>query len=402
MSTVAPEVKPMTETSTKLPTQTHSQSRESLSKEMQEMQQSKDRLVVVLSEGERETPNIQIKSEEVKQEPVSQSAAKLTTSDPQSVQLSKPDRANKVPDRSAISVSAVQDIPASYGRDGKAVVQQHTSETTSTTSSQRLSTSHTSEKIVTHTPTDKPTVQHIPTEKTIFSHTPTEKPAVSHIPTGKTTIPQTPTKKPGAPHIPAEKAGAPHIPAEKASAVHTATEESTIPHTSTEKPTVQHIPTEKPSSSCSQVPPPTVTHLKTASQAAHVHDLRGDKLELSIAEKVTEVHSYSEHSKSVGVKLAEEKPVLSQVSSKVPEDGTKQDICITQQQKDVEGSQKAQTPSQKPDLVTQSAGNVPKEASVFADRGASKIPESGKNASRTSASKHKKVTYCLPFLQSVL
>ncbi|KDR14347.1 Aspartyl/asparaginyl beta-hydroxylase [Zootermopsis nevadensis] len=349
MSTVAPEVKPMTETSSNLPIQSHSQARDSLSEEFHERQQSKGIHMAVSSKGDKEQQNMQLKSEEVKQELVNQSAAKQTTSNPQFLPPPKPDRANKMPD-SALGASVVQEISPSHIRDGERV-QQGTSDTTFS-NSQKPVTSHTSEQILAHTATEKP------------------------IPTKEQTISQTPT----------EKLGAPHIPAEKPNALHTATDKPSTLYTSTEKSAVQHISTGKPSSSNYQVPPPTVTQLKAASQAAHAHDLRGDKLELSIAEKVTEVHSYSEYSKSAGVK-----PVLSQVSSKVAKDGTKQDIYITQQRTDVEGFQRAQTPSQESDSVTHSSGNVPKEASVLADKSESKIPETAKNASRTSAFKHKKV-----------
>jgi hypothetical protein len=463
MSAVEPEVKPMTQTSPKLSTQIHSQARGSLSNESQEAQQSKGMRVVVLSEGERETQNVQMKGEEVKQEPTSRSEAKLITSDPQPLQPFKPDGANKVPDRSAINASVVQGIPSSHGRDEKTVIQQHTSETTFSPPSQKPGTSHISEKIATHASIDEPTIQHIPTEKPSVVHirtekpgaphtaaeesgsphtptkklgtphtqtekpdalhtptekptaapSPTKKPTAAHVPTTKPSVPQIstekpavpyiPTEKPSVPHIstekptvpyiPTEKSSAPHISTEKASALHVPTEKPIFAHTATEKPTVSYSTTKKPSCSSSRVPPATVTHLKTASHAVHVHGLSRDKLELSIAEKVTEVHSYSEHFRSAGMKVAEVKPVLSQESRKVPEDGIKQDICITHQQNDVEDFQKAQ----KADSATQSAGNVPKET-VLLDKSASRILESGKNASRTYASKREKVTYCLPFI----
>jgi hypothetical protein len=495
MSTVAPEVRPMTETSPKLPAHAHSQARESFSEELQEIQQSKDRLVMVLSEGERESRNIQIRSENIKQEPTGQSGVKLPTSNAQPVKLSKPERADSMPGR-----SAAQDIPALHGKDEKTVVQNR-SETTSTSSthSQRPGTFQFSEKaIVTPTPTEKPNVQHIPTEKqsvlftatensvaqhaptenptvehipterpstlhiatekptvlhiptekpsvsrtatekSVASHTPTEKPTVEHFPTQKPSVlhteteksvaPHTPTEKTVVPHTPTEKPTVEHIPAEKRTttgkliAPHFSTEKPNPPHTVTEKPTVEHIPTEKPSvihtatekptiphtltdkpsapytsakklsSSSSQLPLVTVTHTKTAPQAARVHDLRGDRLEISIPEEVTEVHLHSEHSESVGQKLSVEKPVLSQMSNKVSVDGTKQDMFVTQQQKDVD-SQRTQTPSQEPGSTPQFAGNILKEASVLADKSGPKVPETGKNASRTSASKRKKVTY---------
>jgi hypothetical protein len=525
----------MTETSPKLPAHAHSQARENFSEELQEIQQSKDRLVMVLSEGERESRNIQIRSENVKQEPTGQSGVKLPTSNAQPVKLSKPERADSMPGR-----SAAQDIPALHGKDEKTVVQNR-SETTSTSSthSQRPGTFQFSEKaIVTptptekpnvqhiltekpsvlhtpteksggshtptekpsaphiltekpsvehiqtekqsvlctatensvaqHTPTENPTVEHIPTErpsalhtatekptvlhiptekpsvsrtateKSVASHTPTEKPTVEHFPTQKPSVlhteteksvaPHTPTEKTVVPHTPTEKPTVEHIPAEKRTttgksiAPHFSTEKTNPPHTVTEKPTVEHIPTEKPSvihtatekptiphtltdkpsapytsakklsSSSSQLPLVTVTHTKTAPQAARVHDLRGDRLEISIPEEVTEVHLHSEHSESVGQKLSVEKPVLSQMSNKVSVDGTKQDMFVTQQQKDVD-SQRAQTPSQEPGSTPQFAGNILKEASVLADKSGPKVPETGKNASRTSASKRKKVTY---------
>jgi hypothetical protein len=86
------------------------------------------------------------------------------------------------------------------------------------------------------------------------------------------------------------------------------------------------------------------------------------------------------------------------MSSKEPVGGTKQDTSVNQQQKEVEESQKAQTP----ESATQSAGKVPKEASVLHDKSAPKLSETVDTASGTSASKQKKVMYCLPFLQSVL
>jgi hypothetical protein len=462
----------MTEGSSKLPTQTSSQAEESVSKESQEIQQSKDRPVIVLSDGEREALNTQIKSQEVKEECTSQSAEKLSTPNLQPVQPSKPDGANKVLDDNASVASTVQDILASHDRIGKKLAQQCDSETTSCTSStlaQKPITLHTSEKAsVTHTTTEKPSVPDTPANKPNGPHIPTEKPGVPHIPTGKQSVPHTPTEKPDAPHTSTEKPSVPHTPTDKPGAPHTSTEKPSVPHTPTEKlgashtptekssvphapadkpsaphsstekpnvppaPAVQHTPTEKPSvlhtpiekpivshipkentsiphsligkpsSSSSQVPSFTVTHPKTTMQAAHVSDVGENKLELPYPEKITEVPSHSEHSKNVEVKSTRVKPVLSQMSSKAPEDGTKHDTHNKQQRKRVEESQKGETSSQEPDSTTQSAGKVPKEASVLADKNASKMPEIGKNASRMLASKHEKVMYCLLFLQFVV
>jgi hypothetical protein len=103
--------------------------------------------------------------------------------------------------------------------------------------------------------------------------------------------------------------------------------------------------------------------------------------------------SHSEYSDSISVK-----PSVNQASSKEPVGGTIPDTYVNRQQNKVEESQKAKTP----DSATQSAGKVPKEASVLDGKSELKQTETVDTASRTSASKQKKVTYCLPFLQSVL
>jgi hypothetical protein len=196
---------------------------------------------------------------------------------------------------------------------------------------QKPETYHTSEKLsVAQTTTEKPTVQLDQTEELSVSHTSTEKLSIDNIPT--------------------------------------------------EKPTVQHIATEKP---VSQEPPLSIIHPKATSQVSHVSDLRKDKLEPTVPEKAAEMLSHSEQPKSVYVK-----PLVSEVSNKVREDGTNHDTYV-KQHKEVEESQKAQTTSREPDLTIQSPGEIPKEVPVVPDR----ISETRKNDLTTSASKYKKVMY---------
>ncbi|PNF24747.1 hypothetical protein B7P43_G16637, partial [Cryptotermes secundus] len=202
-----------------------------------------------------------------------------------------------------------------------------------------------------HTSAEKPTVQYIPTEKPAVQHIPGDQPSSEHVPTEKHSVRNT---------LPAEQPTVQYIPAEE--------------------PGLAHSSAENPSS---QGPPLAVLHPKMTLQSAHVSDLREDKLELTIPEKVADILSHSEHSESVDVK-----PASSQTSSKVREDVTNHDT--KQQQKEVEGSQKAHTTSREPDSTIQSAGKIPKEASVAADKSASRISETRKNDSRTSAAKHKK------------
>jgi hypothetical protein len=387
----------MTETSPKLPVHPPSQARETLSEKSQGIQQSKDRPVTVASKGRKEAPDQEIKSEEIKRESANQLEGKSSTH-PQAAQS---DIANKVPDKSARGASVTQDIPTSYDRNEKVVISQRSSGTTSSKSSTPAEkpsvTQTTAEKpAVRHTPTEKPTVQSIPSEKPTVQHNQTEQLSASHTSAEKPTVKHVPTEKPTVQYIPTEKLAVQHIPADQPTAEHIPTEKRSVPHTlPAEQPTVQHSPTEKPGlphtsaeKPSSQEPPLAVVHPKTTSQSAHVSDLREDK--------VAEILSHSEHSESVDVK-----PVLSQMSSKVHEDGTNHDTYVERQQKEVEGSQKAQTASQEPDSTIQSAGKVPKEASVAADKSTSRISETRKNDSRTSASKHKKVTYCLLLLLSV-
>ena len=236
---------------------------------------------------------------------------------------------------------------------------------------------HTEKPSAPHISTEEPGAPHIPTEKPSVPHVPTESPSAPHIPTEKLIAPQVPAEKPSTPHIPTEKPSAPHIPMEKPSAPQIPAEQSSPPH----------APTEKLSSSNSEVPLTIIP--KAASQPVHGSDLTEEKLGFS---KVTEM-PHSEYSESSDVK-----PFVSQASGKDPVGGTKQDTYVYQQQNKVEESPKAQAP----DSATQSAGKVPKEASVLDDKSELKLSETVDTASRTSASKRKKVMYCLPFLQSVL
>jgi hypothetical protein len=347
----------MTETSPKLPAQAPSQAGETLGKKSQGSQHSKDRPVTVASKDKKEAPDEEIKSEEIKQETAKRLEAKSSTQ-PQAAQS---DVANKVPDKTA---SVTEDIPASYDGDEKVVPSQSSSGTTSSklyTPVQEPDASYTSENpSVTQTTTEKPAVRHTPTEKASASHTSAEKPTVQHTPT--------------------EKLAVQDIPAEQPTIQHSLTENPGLPRTSAGKPS-------------SQEPPLAEVHPKTTSQTAHVSDLREGKLELTVPEKVAEILPHSEHSESVDVKS-----VPSQTSGKVREDDAHHDMYIKQQQKEVDGSQKAQTISLEPDSNIQSAGKVPKEASLAADKSASRISETRKNDSRTSAAEHKKVTYCLILL----
>lgn len=396
-----------------MPVHAPSQARETLSEKLQGIQQSKDRPVTVASEGRKEAPDQEIKSEEIRRESASQLEAKSSTH-PQAAQS---DVANKVPDKSARGASVTQDIPTSYDSNEKVVISQKSSGTTSSkssTSEQKSDAYSTSENpsvsqtttekpAVRHTPTEKPTVQPIPSEKPTVQHTQTEQSSASHTSAEKPMVKHVPTEKPSVQYIPTEKLAVQHIPADQPTAEHIPTEKRSVPHIlPADQPTVQHSPTEKPDlphtsaeKPSSQEPPLAVVHPKRTSQSAHVSDLREDKLKLTIPKKVAEIPSHSEHPESVDVK-----PMLSQTSSKVQEDGINHDT--KQQQKEVEGSQKAQTASREPDSTIQSAGKVPKEASVAADKSASRISETRKNDSRTSASKHKKVTYCLLLLLSVM
>jgi hypothetical protein len=408
------------------------------------MQQSQDRPLTVILEGKKEAPDKEIKSGEIKRESANRLEAKSSASHPQAVQL---DGGSKVPDKSAQGGNITRDIPTSYGGNGKTVAPQSSSETISSSSStpaQKPDTYRTTEKpsvtqtttgkpAVQHIPTEKPSVQHIPSEKSTVKHIPTETPSVQHIPsekstvkhipteapsvqyiltekptvqhdqtekssalhpsTDKTTVKHIPTEQPTVQHFPTEKPSAPHISREKPTVQHIPTEQPTVQHIPTEQPSVQHAPAEKPGSSGSQEPPLAVMHPETTSQAARVSDLREDKLELTVPENVAGVLSHSERSDSADVT-----PVLSQV----PEDGTKQDTYVEQQQEEAEGpQQKAQPTSREPVSAIHSAGKVPKEASVFTDKSAPRVSETRKNDSRTSASKHKKVT-CLLLLQSVM
>jgi len=497
---------PVKDTSPKLNTETPGHTKETLSKESQQIQQKKDRPVVMSLEGERESPSIQMKGEDY----TSQLGAKPSTSDPHVVQH---DGANRVLDTNTASSNVIQGIPVTYDKDAS----EHIAESISGTSSvppgkpsmshatstekgniptekqsaphipkEKPSASHilTKEPSAPHIPTKKPSASHIPAEEPSTPHIPTEKPSASYILVGEPSAPHIPTEKPStphilteelnapyipgekpsashilteepsAPHIPTEKPSAPHILMEEPSTLHIPTEKPSAPHVSTEEPSAPHIPTEKPSAPphiptespsamenliTPQVPAekPSAQHIATekpsaphipmeklsapqvpaeqssvphapteklsssnsevpltiipraASQPVHDSDLTEDKLGFS---KVTEM-PHSEYSESIDVK-----PFVSQASSKEPVGGTKQDTYVYQQQNKVEESQKAQAP----DSATQSAGKVPKEASVLDDKSELKLSETVDTASRTSASKQKKVMYCLPFLQCVL
>lgn len=380
---------PVKDTSPKLNTETPGHTEETLSKESQQIQQRKDRPRAVSLEGERESPSIQMKGEGY----TSQSGAKPSTSDPRAVQQ---DGANKVLDINTTSTNVIQDIPVTYDKDAP----EHSAESISSTSS---------------TPPGKPSMSHatstekrnIPKEKSSASHIPTGKPSASYIPVEEPSAPYNPTEKPSTPHISMEEPSALHIPTENPSAPPISTEELSTLHIPTEKPSAPRIPTEKPSAphipaEQSSAPPAPTEKLrssnsevpltiipKAASQPVHGSDLTEDKLGFS---KVTEM-PHSEYSESIDMK-----PFVSQASSKDPVGGTKQDTYVYQQQNKVEESQKAQAP----DSATHSAGKVPKEASVLDDKSELKLSETVDTASRTSASKQKKVMYCLPFLQSVL
>lgn len=374
----------MTETSPKLPVHAPGQAGETLSEKSQGIPQSKDRPVTVASKGRKEAPDQEIESEEIKRE----SANQLEDESSAHPQAAQSDVANKGPEKSVRGASVTQDIPTSYARDEKVVISQRSSGTTSSKSST------TAEKpAVQHTPTEKPTVQHIPSEKPTVQLSQTEQSSVLHTSAEKPTVQYIPTEKPAVQHIPGDQPTAEHIPTEKQSVRHTLpAEQPTVQHSPTEKPGLPHTSAENPST---QEPPLAVVHPKTTSQSAHASHLREDKLELTIPEKVAGILSHSEHSESVDVK-----PASSQTSSKVQEDGTNHDT--KQQQKEAEVSQKAHTTSREPDSTIQSAGKVPKEASVTADKSASRISETRKNGSRTSAAKHKKVTYCVLLLLSVV
>lgn len=417
---------PVKDTSPKLDTETPGHTKETLSKESQQIQQRKDRPVAMSLEGERESPSIQMKGEGN----TSQSGAKPSTSDPHDVQH---DGANRVLDKNTTSTNVIQGIPVAYDKDAP----EHSAESISSTSSTppgKPSMSHatstergnipTEKQSAPHIltkepniPTGKPSASHVLVEEPSAPHIPTEKPSASHIPVEEPSTPHIPTEKPSAsyilveepsaPNISMEEPSAPHIPAEKRSSPHIATEKPSTPHIPTEKPSAPNIPmeklsapqipaeqssvpyapTEKLSSSNSEVPLTIIP--KAASQPAHGSDLTEDKLGFS---KVTEM-PHSEYSESIDVK-----PFVSQASNKEPVGGTKQGTYVYQQQNKVEESQKAQAP----DSATQSAGKVPKEASVLDDKSELKLSETVDTASRTSALKQKKVMYCLPFLLSVL
>jgi len=407
---------PVKDTSPKLDTETPGHTKETLSKESQQIQQRKDRPVAMPLEGERESPSVQTKGEGN----TSQSGVKPSTSDPHNVQHNGADR---VLDKNTTSTNVIQGIPVAYDKDAP----EHSAQSISSTSSTppgKPSMSHatstergnipTEKQSAPHIltkepniPTGKPSASHVPVEEPSAPHIPTEKPSASHIPVEESSTPHIPTEKPSASYIPVEEPSAPHIPTEKRSAPHIATEKPSAPHIPTEKPSAPNIPmeklsapqipaeqssvpyapTEKLSSSNPEVPLTIIP--KAASQPAHGSDLTEDKLGFS---KVTEI-PHSEYSESIDVK-----PFVSQASSKEPVGGTKQGTYVYQQQNKVEESQKAQAP----DSATQSAGKVPKEASVLDDKSELKLSETVDTASRTSASKQKKVMYCLPFLLSVL
>jgi len=476
--------------SPKLNTETPGHTKETLSRESQQIQQRKDRPVAMSLEGERESPSIQMKGEGY----TSQSGAKPSTSDPHVVQH---DGANRVLDENTANSNVIQGIPVAHDEDAPEHIAESISSTSSippgkpsmshatTTEKGNISTekqgaphiptgkpsaSHilVEEPSAPRIPTEKPSASHIPVEEPSTPHIPAEKPSASYIPVEEPSAPHIPTEKPSTPHISTEELNAPHIPTEKPSAsnismeepstLHIPTEKPSAPHISMEEPSASHIPTEKPSApphiptespsaphipteklitppvpaekpsaphitterpsaphipmeklSAPQIPAEqsSVPHVpteklsssnsevpltvipKAASQSVHGSDLTEDKLGFS---KVTEM-PHSEYSESIDVK-----PFVSQASSKEPVGGAKQDTYVYQQQNKVEEFQKAQAP----DSATQSAGKVPKEASVLDDKSELKLSETVDTASRTSASKQKKVMYCLPFLQSVL
>ena len=399
---------PVKDTSPKLNAETPGYTKETLSEESQQIQQRKDRPIVVSLEGERESPSIQMKVEGY----ASQSGAKPSTSDPRAVQQ---DGENKVLGKNTTSTNVIQGIPVAYDKDAP----EHSAESISSTSSTpsgKPSMSHATSTEKGNVPIEKESAPHIPTEKPSASYIPVEEPSAPQIPTENPSAPHIPTEKPSAPHIPMEKPSAPQIPAEPSSASHIQVEEPSTPHIPMEKPSASHIPVEEPSAShipmekasAPQIPaeqasaPHAPTEIlsssnsevpltiipKVASQPVHGSDLTEDKLGFS---KVTEM-PHSEYSESIDVE-----PFVSQASSKEPVGGTKQDTYVYQQQNKVEESQKAQAP----DSATQSAGKVPKEASVLNDKSELKLAETVDTASRTSGSKQKKVMYCLPFLQSV-
>jgi hypothetical protein len=458
------------DTSPKLNIETPGHAKETLSKESEQIQQGKDRPITLPLQGERESPNIQMKSESFTNE----SGAKPPSSDPHAVQR---DGVSKVVDKDTTSTSVVHDIPVTYDKDAP----KHSAESISSafsTPPREPSVSHVSgsadsahitaeDSDVPHTltesgnmPTEKQSAPHTMTEERSSPHTVAEEPSASHIPTEKPSSPQIPAEKSGAPQIPAEKSGAPQIPAEKSSAPQipakssapqipaekssapqipaekssapqnpaeksgaprNPTDETTAPHITeekssapqipkekssappipTEKPGAPHTPNEKlksphiPAEQSSAPHAPSSTEVpltsvpKAASQPVHGADITVDKPRFS---EVNEM-SHTEYSDGINVK-----PSVSQASSKEPVGGIKPDTYVNGQQNKVEGSQKAQAP----DLATQSAGKVPKEASVLDGKSELRQSETVDSASRTSASKQKKVTYCLPFLQSVL
>jgi hypothetical protein len=402
---------PLQDTSPKLNTETPFHAKETLSKESEQIQQGKDRPMAVPLQGERESPNIQMKSESY----TSESGAKPPSSDPHAVQR---DGVSKVVDKDTTSTSVIHDIPVTDDKDAP----EHSSESISSTFStppRKPSISHVTESAdgahipaedsdVPHTstesgnmPSEKQTGPHIPLEKPSAPHTVTEERSAPHTVTEERSAPHTVTEEQSAPHTMTEERSAPHtvmgersapqIPAEKSSAPPIPTEKPGAPHTPNEKLKSPQIPAEQSSAphapSSTDVPLTAVP--KAAPQPAHGADLTEDKLGFS---KVTEM-SHSEYSDGISVK-----PSVNQGSSKEPVGGTKPDTYVNGQQNKVEGSQKAQAP----DLATQSAGKVPKEASVLDGKSELKQSETVHSASRTSPSKQKKVTYRLPFLQSVL
>jgi hypothetical protein len=220
---------------------------------------------------------------------------------------------------------------------------------------QKSETYHTAERPgVTQTTTGKPAVQHIPLETPTVQHIPLEKPPVQHIPVETSTVP----------YIPTEKLTFQHNPAGQPSVQHSPTEIPGFPHASTENPSSQ------------------------GSQASHVSDLRKDKLEVSVTEKVAEMLSHSEQTESVDMKAE-----ASRVASKVQEGGTVHDTYLKQQQKEVEWSQKAQTTAGEPGSTVRSAGIIAEEVPVVADKSTTR-----KNDSRTSAARYRKVKYYLCLL----
>jgi hypothetical protein len=326
--------------------------------------------VTVVPKGRKEVADQEIKSE-IKQED------KSSPSQPQAVQS---DGANRVPDKSNTSTNVTQDTD----RAGKV------GSSNSSAPAQEPGTVGTSEKpSVTQTTMENPAVQHIPVET----------PTVEYISTEKPTVQQNQTEEISASHTSTEKLSTEHIPTEKPAVQHSTTESPALQHIPAEQPTVQHSPTEKPAvqhnqieelsashtsteKSITQERPLSVIHPKTTSQASHVSELRKDKLEPTIPAQAAEMLSHSEQSESADVK-----PLVSKVSSEVREDGMNHDSYV-KQQKEVEGSQKAQTTSQEPDTTIQSAGNIPTEVPVVPDRSTSRVSETKKNASE-----HEKVMY---------